>query len=264
MKPTADFFARAQQCLESVVRPYRRQILAAHGHAAIETKPDGTPVTRFDTELEHLMRNALAAFDEGIGFEGEELGKSGNEETFWLLDPIDGTESFVRGLPFVRNMATLISNSEPVYTFVYNPITDALFTASKGGGASRNGEAIHVSNRPINKAWIELSAPLQKPEVYEVVKAIRSKVNALSVIRDFPIVAEGKIDGLLVLGSGGGAWDYAPRALLTSEAGGKVANIGSDSYDFRNSDVLMTNPLLFDDLMQIITQALTNGHSNEK
>lgn len=258
MQPTADFFAQAQLCLESVVRPYRRQILAAHGNVETEIKSDGTPVTRLDTELEHLMRNALAAFDSSVGFEGEELGKSGNEDTFWLLDPIDGTENFVRGLPFVRNMATLVDGNEPVFAFVYNPITDALFTASKGGGAFRNGEAIHVSDRPIDRAWIELSAPLQKPEVYQVLKAIRSRVSALSVIRDFPMVAEGKLDGQVVYGSGGGAWDYAPRALLISEAGGKVANIGSDAYDFRNNDVLMTNPMIFDDLMKAITQAIAS------
>lgn len=256
MQPTADFFAQAQQCLESVVRPYRRQILAAHGNVEIETKPDGTPVTRFDTELEHLMCNALTAFDSSIGFEGEELGKSGSTDTFWLLDPIDGTENFVRGLPYVRTMATLVSNNEPVFAFVYNPITDALFTASKGGGAFRNGEALHVSDRPISTSWIELSAPLHKPEVHEVVKAVRGLVGAFSVIRDFPMVAEGRLDGQLVYGSGGGAWDYAPRALLIREAGGRVANVGSDSYDFRNNDVLMTNPVIFDDLMLAITQAI--------
>ncbi|CAN5332125.1 inositol monophosphatase family protein [soil metagenome] len=256
MQQTADFLSQAQQCLESVVRPYRRQILAAHGNVEIETKDDGTPVTRFDTELEHLMRNALTAFDSSIGFEGEELGKSGNEDTFWLLDPIDGTENFVRGLPFVRNMATLVSGNEPVFAFVYNPITDALFTASTGNGAFRNGEAIHVSERPASQAWLELSAPLHKPEVQEVVRAIRSKISALSVIRDFPMIAEGKLDGQLVYGSGGGAWDYAPRALLIREAGGRVANIGSDKYDFRNNDVLMTNSLIFDELMDAITEAI--------
>lgn len=256
MQQTADFFAQAQQCLESVVRPYRRQIMAMHGNVEAEIKEDSTPVTALDTELEHLMRNALARFDSSIGFEGEELGKSGNETTFWLLDPIDGTESFIRGLPFVRNMATLIDNNEPVFTFVYNPIKDELFTAVKAGGAFKNGQSLHASSRPLDRAWIEISAPIQKPEVAHVVSAVRQQVNAISVIREFTLVAEGKLDGQLMYKTGGGPWDYAPRALLGMETGAKVRNIGSDSYDFRNNDMLIASPLIFDELMDIITQTI--------
>jgi len=254
MKSTADFFAQAQQCLESVVRPYRRQILAVHGNVEAKIKADSTPVTVLDTELEHLMRQALARFDSSIGFEGEELGKSGNDETFWLLDPIDGTESFIRGLPFVRNMATLIDGGQPVFAFVYNPIKDELFTASKNGGAFKNGQPIHVSKRPLNRSWIEISAPIQKPEVMKAVLAVRKRVNAVSMVREFTLVAEGKLDGQLMYKSGGGPWDYAPRALLAQEAGGKVANIGSDSYDFRNNDILIANPVIFDDLMATVLE----------
>lgn len=256
MQQTADFFAQAQQCLESVVRPYRRQILAVHGQAEAEIKDDNTPVTRFDTELENLMRNALAAFDKSIGFEGEELGKSGNDQTYWLLDPIDGTESFIRGLPFVRNMATLIDNNEPVFTLIYNPVLDELFVATKGGGAFKNGRQIHVSTRPIEWAWVEFSGPLQDPEVLRVVQSLRGHINSFSMIRDFTMIAQGKLDAQLIYKSGGGPWDYAPRALLGREAGAKVANIGSDDYDFRNNDMLIANPLIFDELMTVVTKAV--------
>jgi len=260
MKPTADFFVQAQQCLESVVRPYRRQILAAHGNVEAEIKADSTPVTALDTELEHLMRKALAQFDGSIGFEGEELGKSGSEETFWLLDPIDGTESFIRGLPFVRNMATLIDNGQPVFAFVYNPIKDELFTASENSGAFKNGQPIRVSQRPIDRAWIEISAPIQKPAVMKAILAVREHVNAVSMVREFTMVAEGKLDGQLMYKSGGGPWDYAPRALLAKEAGGKVSNIGSDGYDFRNNDILIANPIIFDGLMQVIMQTTRDNN----
>jgi myo-inositol-1(or 4)-monophosphatase len=225
-----------------------------------EIKDDNTPVTTLDTELEHLMRKALAQFDSSIGFEGEELGKSGNEETFWLLDPIDGTESFIRGLPFVRNMATLIADGQPVFAFVYNPIKDELFTAIKGGGTFKNGQPIRVSQRPLDRAWIEISAPIQLPEVMRAVLAVRRQVNAISMIREFTLICEGKVDGQLMYKSGGGPWDYAPRALLAMEAGAKVSNIGSEGYDFRNNDMLIANPVIFDDLMATIMQ--TNKEKN--
>lgn len=256
MQPTADFYVAAQACIEKIVRGYRPTILEAHGKLDPEIKPDATPVTEFDKELEQQLRDALTAFDGSIGFEGEELGKSGNEETFWLIDPIDGTESFVRGLPFVRNIVTLIDNNEPVFTLVYRPITDELLIASKNGGAFNNGQPIHVSSRGMKRAWVDLSAPLTSDGAVAIVRAIRPHINGFRTIGEFTYLAQGQVDGQLIYQSGGGPWDYAPRALLTKEAGGRVANIGTESYDFRNSNVLLANPIIFDDLMSIITSTI--------
>lgn len=256
MQPTADFYKAAQACIEQVVRAYRPKILEAHGKIDPSIKPDATPVTVFDKELEQLLRDALTAFDSSIGIEGEEFGISGNRDTFWLIDPIDGTENFVRGLPFVRNMVTLINSNRPVFTLVYRPIADELFIASEGNGSFKDGQPVHVSNRQLSRAWIELSTPLATKESVAIVQAIKPQVNGYRTIGEFTYVAEGRLDGLLVYNSGGGPWDYAPRALLVSEAGGKVANIGSDTYDFRNNNVLMANPVIFDDLMNIITTAV--------
>lgn len=256
MQSTADFFTAAQACIEKVVRDYRPIILEAHGKIDPSIKPDATPVTEFDKQLEQNLRDALTAFDSSIGFEGEELGKSGNTDTFWLIDPIDGTESFVRGLPFVRNLVTLISDNKPVFTLVYRPIDDELFIASEGNGATKNGEALHVSNRPLSRAWIDVSAPVTAPGSDILLKALKPHINGFRIIGEFTYAVEGKIDAHLLYKAGGGPWDYAPRALLFREAGGKVANLGTDTYDFRNNDVLMANPAIFDELMNIIVNAI--------
>jgi fructose-1,6-bisphosphatase/inositol monophosphatase family enzyme len=256
MQPTADFYTAAHACIEKVVRAYRPKILEAHGNIDPSIKPDATPVTLFDQELEQLLREALTNFDQSIGFEGEELGKTGNENTFWLIDPIDGTESFVRGLPFVRNIVTLINDNQPVFTLVYRPISDELLIATKGGGAFKNGQAIHASSRPLSRAWIDLSISITDNSAINLVQKIRPHINGFRNIGEFTFVAQGQIDGQLLYRAGGGPWDYAPRALLMSEAGGRVANIGSDTYDFRNNDALMTNSVIFDDLMKIIVAAI--------
>lgn len=256
MQQTADFYSAAQACIEKVVRDYRPTILEAHGKIDPSIKPDATPVTKFDTELEQKLRDALSNFDPSIGFEGEELGKSGNEETFWLIDPIDGTESFVRGLPFVRNVVTLIHGNEPVFALVYRPVTDELIVASKGNGAFNNGVPIHVSNRDMKRAWVDLSAPLTSDGAVSIVRAIRPHINGFRTIGEFTYVAQGQVDGQLIYESGGGPWDYAPRALLVQEAGGRVSNIGTNTYDFRNNNVLLANLIIFDDLMGIITQTI--------
>ena len=251
MQPTADFYRQAQACIEQVVRDYRPTILEHHGKIDPSIKPDATPVTEFDKELEMLIKNSLRSFDSSIGFEGEELGKEGNEETFWLVDPIDGTENFVRGLPFVRNMVTLIDNERPVFAFVYRPITDELFIASEGNGTFKNGEPVHVSNRSLERTWVDISFSSFGTDS-AVLERLQQFIKGYRTTGEFTYVIEGKIDAQLLYKAGGGAWDYAPRALLFKEAGGKVTNIGSDTYDIRNNDVLMANPVIFDELMKTI------------
>ncbi len=255
MQPTADFFAQAQQCIESVVRPYRAKILAVHGDVANQLKADATPVTLLDTELEHLLKNALRAFDGSVGFEGEELGKSGDADTFWLVDPIDGTESFVRGLPYVRNMVTLISGGEPVFTLVYNVVLDELYTASKGGGTFKDGQRVHIAHRPLARSWMELAGPLADPAMQSAIRALRPKLNSFSVTRNFTAVADGRLDSHLIYKHGGNIWDFAPRAFLIKEAGARVANIGSEHYDYRHGDILMAHPEVFDELMAAIVSS---------
>ncbi len=256
MKPTAEFYAEAEARIMRVLLAYKPKLLAAYGTVDPEIKDDATPVTQLDKELETLLRDELQQFDPAIGLEGEEHGKQGNNDTFWLIDPIDGTESFVRGLPFVRNMITLIDGGEPVFALIYKPISDELYTAHAGGGTLMNGQPQRVSNRPLSRAWIELSVPLQETSVFPLVQAVRNVTNGYRTYGDFTYVASGKVDGLLVYKSGGGPWDYAPRALLVREAGGRVANLGSTTYDYRNSNMLATNPVIFDDLMNVISATL--------
>jgi myo-inositol-1(or 4)-monophosphatase len=257
MQPTADFFAQAQACIEKVLRDYGSIILAAHGKIDPSIKLDATPVTEFDKELEQKLRDALTAFDSSIGFEGEELGKSGNQDTFWLIDPIDGTESFVRGLPFVRNIVTLIQNNQPVFALVYRPIADELFVASEGNGTLKNGVPVHVSNRPLDRTLIDISAPPTIPCSVALLEALKPHINGFRIMGEFTYVTEGKVDAQLLYKAGGGPWDYAPRALLFKEAGGRVANLGTNTYDFRNNNVLMANEQVFDELMSIIDSSLT-------
>ncbi len=143
-----------------------------------------------------------------------------------------------------------------MFAYVYKPVTDELFTATKGGGAYKNGQPIHISNRPIERCWLELSAPFSLPSVAPMAAAIRAQINGFRVVGDFTLVAEGKIDAHLVYQTHGKAWDYAPRALLLAEADAKVRNVGSGSYDYRNFDLLAASPVVFDILMPIITESL--------
>ena len=251
---TNDFFIQAQGCIERVFRSSRQELLEASGNIAAEFKDDNTAVTELDRKVEDILRKELTDFDGSIGFEGEESGSQGSRKTFWLVDPIDGTDSFVRGLPTFRNMATLIDDGQPIFTVVFKPVTDEIYVAAKGEGAFRNGVRIKVSDRPMERARLEIHSPGSNHDVWAVIEKLARQINAVRISGDFISVAEGKMDGLLVYkNAGGSSWDFAPRSLLISEAGGVVRNLGSDSYDYRRNDMLAANPVIFGQVMKIVT-----------
>lgn len=113
-------------------------------------------VTKWDVLVEKRLRDELAQFDSGIDFSGEETGVHEGQKIFWLVDPIDGTEAFIRGLPFCTNMLALIDNNQVVMSVIYNFTLDEFYVAIKGHGATCNGHAIRVSNRPLSHAYVTL------------------------------------------------------------------------------------------------------------
>jgi fructose-1,6-bisphosphatase/inositol monophosphatase family enzyme len=262
MQQTKEFFDQAQAVIMAVLDAAKPEILATSGNVAEEIKEDKTPVTALDKKLEEQLREALTKFDASIPIIGEEYGGDTENSSFWLVDPIDGTESFIRGLPFMRNMVTLIDNNEPVFALVNKPVTNDLFTAVKDKGAFKNGEKLQVSNRPLGRAWIELSVTLSAAHSTDMLLELKKKINGFRQYGDFSFVAEGKVDGILHYKPGGQAWDYAPRGLLLKEAGARVENIGTDSYDYRNFDFVAANPVIFDDVMQVIIRTLANSDAS--
>lgn len=258
---TNDFFIQAQGCIERVFRAKRERIHELHGKAKAEFKPDHTVVTELDKQLEQELKEALTKFDQKIGFEGEEFGVEGSRDTYWLIDPIDGTESFVRGMPYVRNVATLVDKNEAVFTVIYRPLSDEVFVAGKGEGSYRNGQQIRISDRPLDRAWIEFNQSYETSAVDALCSALRPKIGGFVIMREFVHVAQGQSDGLLMYESGAGPWDFAPRALIIEEAGGRVANIGSDKFDFRKDNILATNPVIFDELMETVSEAVAKNNT---
>jgi myo-inositol-1(or 4)-monophosphatase len=254
MKQTADFLAQAQTCIEKVFKDKRAELVQASGSTEHQFKYDESVVTTFDKDMELELKHALQTLDSGIGYEGEEFGHEGNRQTFWLVDPIDGTESFIRGLPTFRNMVTLIDNGKPVYAVVYRPVSDELFIATQGGGTFVNGKKLVVSQRPIDRVRVEFATKYRNHSVQSVLAALEPKVENIRFTDEFLYVVEGKLDVHLVYKSGTKPWDNAPRMLLLAETGAKVANIGSDDFDYMNSDFLAANPLVFDQIMQCINQ----------
>jgi fructose-1,6-bisphosphatase/inositol monophosphatase family enzyme len=255
MNFTDDYLKQAQATIEGIFRANRDKLMAANGTTASEFKDDKSVVTEFDRGMEEELKAALQPLDAGVGFEGEEFGAEGNRNTFWLADPIDGTESFVRGMPTFRNMIALIDNGMPVFAMVYRVVSDELFIAQKGKGTFRNGTKLTVSNRPLHRCRVEFATRFSKfPEAAKVAAALEAKVESLRNFDEFLFVVEAKEDVHLVY-KDTKPWDNAPRMLLLAETGAKVANIGSDTYDYMNNNWLAANPNVFDEIAQTILDA---------
>lgn len=234
-------------------------LLPYWGNIRETTKKDGSShsvVTELDLSIERFLRDAVKKLDPSAEFSGEEYGGTRDASRFWLCDPIDGTAHFIRGLPFCSVMLALIEDGKVNFSAIYDFIKDDMYHAIRGGGAFKNDEPIHVSERPLEEAYIAFETRIDKPVNYQLFQKIRETsvlFHTITAGYEFALVASGKLEARMCLDPWGKDWDYAPGSLLVSEAGGVVANIGSSSYDYRNLNLIAANPLVY--------RALTEGQN---
>jgi myo-inositol-1(or 4)-monophosphatase len=210
-------------------------------------------VTEFDRKTETFLAEKLRKDFPDIEFVGEESGGNEQAERFWLCDPIDGTEHFIRGLPFCTTMLCLIENGAVIFSVIYDFVRGDMYVAEKGKGAKKNNEPIHLRNRPLEQAYISFETRIENPHNLEILQGLQKKCVLISTINsgfEYAMVAEGKLDGRIALEPYGGIWDYAPGSLLVSEAGGVSVNIGAGEFDYRNLNNLSVTPVVYQELTQ--------------
>lgn len=264
MTPSLEWLHRAEKCIRLVLEDLRPQLLKAQGAIEHNLKDDKTAVTEMDVLVENRLRQALNELDASIPFYGEESGAQYHDTTYWLVDPIDGTEAFIRGIPVCTNMVALIHKGKPIMGIIYNFILDEYYLAIEGQGATCNGHAIHVSDRPHDRAFMLLSANPRKNAVVEgIAERLRMDDIANNVIKlgaggyEHALVAKGSAEARIAYYSSGKQWDHAPGVLLIQEAGGKVANIGKSDYDLQDLQYIAANPATFDKLMAFMANELS-------
>ena len=209
-------------------------------------------VTKLDRETESFLSQRLRAFDASIGFRGEEHGVEHEQPLTWLVDPIDGTAHFVRGVPFSTVMVSLVHEGEVLLGVIHNIATNDMFWATKNGGSFKNGEPIRVSNRSLQKAFISFESDLTKAENAKLqAQLLQQGATLVSTVNcgyEFSMIASGVWEAKITREPYGFDWDYAPGSLLVSEAGGIVRNHGVDTFDFRNHELYIGNPATYDSL----------------
>lgn len=249
----SNYISQAEKCLLCLLEEWRPVLLASHGVQKYDFKSDNSVVTNLDRQLETAIKNALKTLGGDIGFVGEEHDREGNRDTFWLIDPIDGTEQYIRGMTGCRTLLALIDKGEPIYAFAYRFTTNDHYTAIKNKGAYKNGKQISRVNRSLDRSWIEVATDYSDKKSLSAIGRLAEKVHSIVYTKEFLSVVEGAIDGYVVMGHKGKEWDYAPRALMLSESGLKVTNLGKETYNYKNLSMVATNPDVHEQIQSLLS-----------
>lgn len=179
-----------------------------------------------------------------LGEEGGEMkGRGGNSRYTWVIDPLDGTSNYLRGIPHFCVSIALVENGEPTHGVIFDPLRNELFTASRGSGCTLNDKRVRVSERKDLDGAIVLTGfpPRERSRASAQLKCLDVLLNEIEDIRrtgsaalDLAWVACGRADAYFEAGVK--PWDIAAGALMVREAGGKVAdyrNRGTGPMDVR-------------------------------
>ncbi len=210
-------------------------------------------VTKLDIEMEEFLATSLKKIYPSIGFKGEEFGLRESSDSFWLVDPIDGTGYFVRGIPGCTCMVALVDSGEVIFSAIYDFINDKLYHASKNEGAFCNNTKIHVSNRTLKEAYLYLECDFEKDnsaKYFQLKKLCMVLTSGYPPGFEYAMVASGKIEGRINFNSFGYDYDFAPGTFLVKEAGGVVTNFGSDKFDYTNLNSISTNKEVYEALVK--------------
>ena len=234
--------------VQEVFKGFRNELLSVFGNIEHTSKSDNSPVTTFDLKVEEELKARLAQSFPDIGFQGEETGASGNRDTYWLVDPIDGTSSFIRGLPFSTNMAALVHDGHVIAAVIYDFVNDNMYTARKEHGAFKNGQQIKVNISRVAGNLVVYSLTRAKFGLIHEAMAeigIRLLLPMGAAGHEYILLAEGKIDGVVVLNSSNGLHDNAPGLLIIEEAGGVLLPYDDRKGVYRNQ-FIVGSPVVID------------------
>ena len=211
-------------------------------------------VTAHDLESERIIIELLQLYFPSHSILSEEMGLKDRKTSYlWVIDPLDGSSYYARGIPTYSVSISLLKNMEIICGVVYCPANNEMFYAEKGGGAFLNKSSISVS--PINKlnesifsaGHRYLRLEIYETEMRKLLKAVRSIRAGGSCAQELCNVAVGRIDALLTVNQS--FWDYAAGALILEEAGGTITDIvgvklNIDKYMLKKFDLLATNTIL--------------------
>lgn len=223
----------------------------------VDRKADASPVTEADVRAEEIIQATLTRHFPGYGFLGEESGAQRmTAESVWLVDPIDGTKSFVRDMPFFSTQIALLRAGELVLGVSSAPVYGEFAWAEEGGGAFLDGKLTHVSSvGELKDAFVStgnlksLTASGRWARFGELV----ARVNRIRGYGDFVhyhLLARGALD--VVLESDVSILDIAALSVIVREAGGTFTDLEGAPVGLKTTSVLASNGALHEPVLEAL------------
>jgi histidinol-phosphatase len=232
-------------------------------NVSVEWKSNQTPVTVADREAENMLRSSLLGKFPNDGFLGEEFGESPGSSGFrWIIDPIDGTRSFVRGIPLWATLVGLEYKGEQIAGVTFIPAINQMFRALRGDGAYRDDRRIHVSQ--VNQlaesqvfyssiSWF-MKGGCKDAFIDLVCRTQRQR--GFGDFYGFILVAQGS--GEMMVEYGVNPWDVAALKPIVEEAGGRCTD-WSGTPTIQRPDILASNGILHEEALGLIRAGAAAG-----
>ena len=225
-------------------------------------------VSQADRKAEDVLRTELMRVRPTYGFLGEESGEEqGTDGSHrWIVDPLDGTTNFLHGIPHFAVSVALERNGEMQAGVIYNPATDELYTAERGGGAYLNDRRLRVAQRrEMTDAVIGTGVPhLGRGHHGKYLVELRHVMGECAGIRrmgaaalDLAYVAAGRLDGFWEQNLS--IWDMAAGLLMIREAGGFTSDVTGGQRIFETGTVVAGNEHIIKSLCELIQRPVPKG-----
>jgi histidinol-phosphatase len=241
----------AAEAAAEIIRSMYQRNLAVH------TKADRTPVTEADVRSEEAIRAILTERFPGYGFYGEETGRHAMDaENVWLVDPIDGTKSFVRECPFFSTQIALMRAGKVVLGVSSAPAYGELAWAEQGAGAHLNGRPIRVSQiSDLGQAIVSTGnlKTLARSACWAHLGDLIGRINRIRGYGDFVhyhLLARGSLE--VVIESDVGILDIAALTVIVREAGGSFTDLEGAEVGLQTTSVLATNGVLHEAVDEVL------------
>ena len=227
----------------------------------ITTKPDNSPVTDADKAVERAIIDAIAAKYPSDGVVGEEFGTSGSKDRYWVIDPIDGTKNFLRGVPTWATLIALVENEQVVASVVSCPALYRRWYATAGGGAF-----VVEGNSPARKLAVSKVSAIKDASIaysdfqgwgarrlaFEKLLDGAWRTRGLGDFWSHMLVAEGAVD--VAIEPSLALWDMAALDLIVREAGGRFTSLDGVDGPF-GPNAISTNGALHGAILEALNKA---------
>lgn len=238
--------------MDAAYRGGRRTLAYFGTGVAVERKADGSPVTAADRASERDIRQVIAAAFPGHTIVGEEEGRSEGSDSghVWIVDPLDGTRTFIRGVPLYGVLVACVVKGEPLVGAIYLPALDEMVAAAHGRGCTRNGRPCRVSAvQTIADATVVVTddrAARERMHGYGALVETSAMQRTWGDCYGYVLVATGRAD--VALDPRMNVWDCAALQPIVEEAGGRFTDWrGRRTID--GGDAVATNGRLHDEVL---------------